>query len=232
MTARNIQTPQMIGRHTRVRVGASLEQIGFVPDPPFPRMIELFAATLALWGGRTNLTAAPDDPEEIAFHIVDSLMALPIIAKYPALQGLFAKDQKVLDLGSGAGFPGLILAAASDAAFVLLENRRKRAHFLEVAAATMGLANVRVATSQTSLQTSESFDLVMARAFAKPAEFYRSAVTMLRQPGKALLYATPNQPLDEAAAAEAGFGRVERLPYVVRRGDNSVSRLLVLWNRI
>ena len=83
---------------------------------------------------------------------------------------------RVLDLGSGAGFPSLILAAACAADFTLLEARRKRASFLTVAAAEMGLANVRVEPSRTDSMTLEPvFDVVTARAFAEPAIVYRTA---------------------------------------------------------
>jgi 16S rRNA G527 N7-methylase RsmG len=60
------------------------------------------------------------------------------------LADAFVSGSRVLDLGSGAGFPALILAAACDADFLLMEARRKRASFLRVTAAEMGLSNVQV----------------------------------------------------------------------------------------
>src|ERR1700691_2778879 len=78
-------------------------------DPEFFARLERFAATLALWGARLNLTAAPDDPVEIAFHIIDSLTpTLPVEppASAPAADpaAIFTTEARVLDLGSGAGF--------------------------------------------------------------------------------------------------------------------------------
>ena len=60
------------------------------------------------------------------------------------LSGEFAQGRRALDLGSGAGFPGLVLAAASSADFTLVESRRKRASFLQVAVGEMDLKNVTI----------------------------------------------------------------------------------------
>ena len=86
-----------------------------------------------------NLTAHPEDPEEIAFHVIDSVMPVVLASLNGPLHGTFDKGSTVLDLGSGAGFPGLVLAAASPANFTLIESRRKRASFLQVARAEMRL---------------------------------------------------------------------------------------------
>lgn len=229
------ERPAAIGRMTRERVAAYLTTIGAdPPEPHFLERVEQFAASLALWGRRTNLTATPDDPAELSFHIVDSLMPL-VLATRPEgaiLHDLLARGRTVLDLGSGAGFPGLILAAASSAHFVLLESRRKRAHFLQVTIAGMGLANVEVdATRRDPATLAATFDVVVGRAFAKPAQFYRSAAAALRPHGRALLYATPEQQLDLDAAASAGLGDHLSLRYAVPRGRRSVTRVLVLWRK-
>ncbi|MGH7878735.1 MAG: 16S rRNA (guanine(527)-N(7))-methyltransferase RsmG, partial [Candidatus Binataceae bacterium] len=140
--------PEVVGRETRSRVENHLGEIGFSPPAgvDFFTRIERFAAILAQWGSRTNLTAHPQDPSELAFHVIDSLAPLTVATQPDGaiLEGCFAPDWRVLDLGSGAGFPGLILAAACDAPFTLAEGRHKRASFLRVAAAEMGLGNVAI----------------------------------------------------------------------------------------
>ncbi len=138
----------------------------------------------------------------------------------------------MLDLGSGAGFPGLIMAAASECRFVLLESRRKRANFLRVTAAAMELANVEVdATRREPIDLAPTFDIVLGRAFAKPARFYRSAAAALRPHGRALLYATPEQPLDLKPAAAAGLIDHLALRYEVPRDRRPAARLLALWRK-
>jgi 16S rRNA G527 N7-methylase RsmG len=148
-----------------------------------------------------------------------------------ALRDLFVAGRFVLDLGSGAGFPGLILAAASNARFVLLESRRKRSNFLEVAAAEMALTNVTVdPTRRSATELAPIFDAVLGRAFAKPVRFYESAAAALSPGGVAILYATPEQPLDLEATG-AGLTSPATIRYGVPRGNQTIARLLVLWRK-
>jgi 16S rRNA (guanine527-N7)-methyltransferase len=224
--------PTQIGEATRQLVANGLSSLDFSPPTPkFLERIESFAAALALWGRRINLTAVPDDPAELAFHIVDSLMPL-VLATQPegvTLRDLLVAGHTILDLGSGAGFPGLVLAAGCEAQFVLLESRRKRANFLEVAAAEMELANVLIdPTRRAPADFAPTFDVVLGRAFAKPAQFHSSAAAALHHRGVAILYATPEQLLDLEAAADGGLTSRSTIRYEVARGNRTVPRLLVL----
>jgi 16S rRNA (guanine527-N7)-methyltransferase len=189
------QTPDAIGFATRELVEAHLSNdSGFIPRDGFLGRIERFATELARWGTKLNLTSAPDDPDELAFHILDSLMPLLLASRDASaiLARAFATNKRILDLGSGAGFPGLVLAAASDAEFVLAESRRKRASFLSVAAGAMRLANVRVDHSHRTTFMPD-FDAVTARAFARPAQFYEIAAPALKPGGLLMLYASVRQ---------------------------------------
>jgi 16S rRNA (guanine527-N7)-methyltransferase len=156
--------------------------------------IESFAVEVYRWGARFNLTAAPDDPNELAFHILDSLMPLLLAASEPdgQLARCFIRGKRILDLGSGAGFPGLILASAVEAEFLLVESRRKRASFLRTAIGAMRLSNVQVDSQHRQVLAPE-FNVVMARAFARPGEFYDVAPTGLKPDGATLLYASERQ---------------------------------------
>jgi 16S rRNA (guanine527-N7)-methyltransferase len=193
--------------------------------------IEKFAGLLALWGARTNLTAHPDDPAEIAFHVLDSLAPI-LLASRPdgvALRGHFDASRRALDIGSGAGFPGLILAAASQAQFTLCESRQKRASFLSIASAEMGLRNVTVETSPATFRRfGPTFGVTTARALGGLADFYRIAASALRDGGVAIVYASPSQRLDLASARALGFEKAARLEYEVARRDDALKRALVI----
>jgi 16S rRNA (guanine527-N7)-methyltransferase len=226
--------PEQIAAQVRTLVEKSLETLAFIPaQPEFAERIERLAAALALWGARMNLTAAPDDPTEIAFHIVDSLMPL-VLAVRPegaVLKDAFAAGRRVLDLGSGAGFPGLVLAAAARAEFTLLEARRKRASFLSVTAAQMELRNVTINPGRGEPSgLTPVFDVVTARAFAQAEVFQRTAAAALRPGGRAILYANPGQELALARAGEHGLGDYTRIEYVVpHRGAEPTARILAVW---
>ncbi len=230
MVKDELAEPGKIARSTRSAVAEHLTRLGYnPPSPDFLQRIETFAATLALWGSKLNLTSAPDDRDEIAFHIIDSLAPLILAqrAEGAALAGAFAAGMRVLDLGSGAGFPAFILAAACAADFTLLEARRKRASFLTVAAAEMGLANVRVNSSRTdSITLAPAFDIVTARAFAEPAIVYRTAAATLKPGGRAIIYASPSQRSAIEHLSDATFDPTVFIPYEIRRGTISVAHLL------
>ena len=220
-----------------------LAHVGYVPPSlDFARRIEAFATTLALWGSKLNLTSAPDDPQEIAFHIIDSLTPMILAVEVTAhgtsgvLARVFVSGMRVLDLGSGAGFPALILAAACademTPDFTLLEARRKRTSFLSVAAAEMGLANIRVNSSRADSMPSEAlYDVVTARAFAHPTVVYRTAAAALKPGGRAILYASPAQRSVIEQAAGAEFEPPVVIDYQVPRAAIHVVHLLVVSRR-
>jgi 16S rRNA (guanine(527)-N(7))-methyltransferase RsmG len=216
-----VQDPDRNAKAVRLQVEAFLHTVPNVVDPEFALRIQTLAAIVAVWGLKMNLTAHPEDPEEIAFHVIDSLMpVLLAIDRTSGLWGQFDRNREILDLGSGAGFPGLVLAAASSAHFTLVESRRKRASFLQVAASEMGLGNVTIEAKRAEQLDLESrFDLVTARAFGDAAEFFALASHALKPGGLAMLYANPSQHFTSD---------VQRIPYRVERHDKSVDRILAV----
>lgn len=108
---------------------------------------------------RQNLIADSTLPHIWTRHIVDSAQLLPLV---------FPSAKTWLDLGSGAGFPGLVIALIHPAMQVtLVESRRKRIAFLEHATGLLGLSG-RVTVLGARLETigAQPFDIISARAFA------------------------------------------------------------------
>ena len=192
----------------------------------FLERITRFAETLQVWGARTNLTAHPDDPAEIAFHVIDSLAPLFVTQSLD----FFKPQSRVLDLGSGAGFPGLILAAATDAEFTLIEARRKRASFLSAAATEMGLANVQVVCRRVTQDTvATEFDVLTSRAVGEAS--LEIAGKALRPGGVVILWITPEQQVDSSLCGAAGLGEPTRHEYSVKRGTGAVRRSLIIFQK-
>jgi len=231
----NAEEADAIARDTLVVLDTWFAGRGIVPaHPDFRSRMGKFAAALAFWGARINLTAQPEVPTELAFHILDSLMLLMVDDPGTMIGDGFTHGRKVLDLGSGAGFPGLVLAAAADADFTLVETRRKRASFLTVTAAAMGLHNVVVEPLRgDSPRFACGFDTVVARALAHPSEFLRMAAAALRPSGRAILFASPGQALDSEAALSAGLGEEAGWSYELERpGAGAVPRILAVWRKL
>ncbi len=129
----------------------------------------LYCEELQKWNRKINLIARETTAADvIEKHFLDSLALLPLLHKYGGL------GASLLDVGSGAGFPGLVLAAAMPKLRVtLLEPRQKRTAFLRHIARTLGLNNVQVREERLELghTLSEQFTFITSRAVAAPAEF-------------------------------------------------------------
>jgi 16S rRNA (guanine527-N7)-methyltransferase len=222
-----------LSRATRSIVAEYLDNLGSdLGGTRFLDRIERLAALIALWGARINLTATPQDPGEIGFHIIDSLAPIFVAKHDELLLAALNTGSRVLDLGSGAGFPALVLASASNANFTLVESRRKRASFLVVAAAEMGLENVVIEPQHlTSGLPRSSFDVVTGRAFGAVSTFQSAAASALPRGGVTMLYANPGQELALENAARLGLREFRRVSYAVPRRTGMVERVLALWRR-
>jgi len=116
--------------------------------------LELFASLLHEWNQIHNLTGAKT-VEAIYDNIVDSLYPLNFIKK----------PKTLLDVGTGAGFPGLVLAIAlPETEVVLAEPLKKRVSFLKYAGIDLGLQNVKVEAKRVEKVEHEAFALISSRA--------------------------------------------------------------------
>jgi len=227
--------PAAVGREVADWVDSWLEArpiAGLHAD--FRDRIRVFATALAAWGAKTNLTAKPDDPLEIAFHVGDSITALALARSGNAgiLSGSFDEGKSVLDVGSGAGFPGLVLAAATDARFTLVESRQKRASFLRAVSAEMGVRNVRVETRRISPgDFAGECDGVMTRALGQAEVFFAIAGLALRAGGVAIIYASAAHRIDQDLARRAGLNEYFRYGFELHRGYDALQRAILVWRK-
>ena len=126
------------------------------PDDAAKRFTVLLAE-LGRWNRRVNLTAIREPREMIAAHLLDSLAARPL------LQG-----DSVLDVGTGAGFPGLPLAIVEPTkSFTLLDSNNKKIAFVRHVTGLLGLDNVEAVKGRSEdYAPGRRFDTVIARALA------------------------------------------------------------------
>ena len=137
-----------------------------------------FVRLLVKWNRVYNLTAVDEPRRMIAYHLLDSLSLAPRIADC----------RRLLDVGSGAGLPGLPLAIVRpDADWVLLDSSARKTRFIRQAAAECGVGNVQVVQSRVQdYHAPDPFDCIISRAYAPLAGFCDSVVHLL-QPGTRLL---------------------------------------------
>jgi 16S rRNA (guanine527-N7)-methyltransferase len=147
------------------------------------------------WNTRMNLTAIRDRPSQLTKHLLDSLTVLPYLV-----------GQRIADVGSGAGFPGIPLAIVEPARqFALIESTGKKCRFLEHVRDTLGLANVEVVQSRAENYRPEvRFDTVLARAVGPVADLVKVAGPLVVGGGR-LLAMKGRHPADELAARLKGW---------------------------
>lgn len=149
-----------------------------------------FIALLDKWNHAYNLTAVRQPAQMISRHLMDSLVVVP-----------YLHGQQILDVGSGAGLPGIPLAlACPERTFTLLDSNGKKVRFLRQAVAELGLENVSVVHSRVEqFQSSPGFDTIIARAYATLGELVRGARHLCRADGRFLVMkgARPVAELDD-----------------------------------
>ena len=140
--------------------GLSKLGIGFSQDQI--QQLLKFIDLLIKWNKVYNLTAVRKPEDMVSLHLLDSLSVLPHLDKY----------ERVLDVGSGAGLPGIPLAIfCPEKQFVLLDSNIKKTRFIQQAIIDLKLNNVTVAHERVEkYQTDTLFDCITTRAFATIVE--------------------------------------------------------------
>lgn len=157
-----------------------LRQLGL--DLPAATRTKLlrYLALIARWNQVYNLTAVREPEAMLRQHLLDCLAALP------ALRGHLAGQPapRVLDVGSGAGLPGVVLALCEPAWCVsCVDTVAKKASFIRQVAAELGVANLQALHARVENLSEAPYDLVVSRAFASLADFTALTATSLAPGG-------------------------------------------------
>lgn len=170
-------------------------ELGIDLDPKRAETLLNLVDELERGNAQFNLTAIRDRPGMLRKHVLDSLSLQP-----------YLRGERLADVGTGAGFPGLALAVINpQRRFTLIEATGKKARFVEQTAQRIGLGNVLVVNSRAeNYRPFELFDTVVARALASLADFVAYA-GHLCAPGGRLLAMKGKRPDDEISALPRAF---------------------------
>ena len=155
-----------------------------------------FSKALLQWNKRTNLISKSDERRVFSRHIVDSLSATS-----------FLVGKSILDIGSGAGLPGLPLAIASPhKKFTLSERMKKRAHFMQYVIANLGIDNAQVteAPFEEIVSKGESFDCVVSRGVKSAEALWPLLERAITKTGRLIVYASTQSFEEEWTSKSAG----------------------------
>jgi 16S rRNA (guanine527-N7)-methyltransferase len=171
--------------------------LGLSPELTSPLLGYL--SLLQQWNSAYNLTAVRDPAKMIGLHLLDSLSILPWI-----------QGERLVDIGSGAGLPGIPLAIARpDLQVSLVEPVGKKARFLREAVRRLELANVRVhACRAEQVDEAGSFDCLTARALGSLADLIGFGGHLLK-PGGSLLAMKGQWPAQELAELPPGWALLD-----------------------
>lgn len=200
-------------------VTAAHLQVSMESQSKLIRYLEL----LQRWNKVHNLTAVRDPDEMVTLHLLDSLVVLPYI-----------KVKRLLDVGSGAGFPGIVLAIClPDLHVTTVDSVQKKATFMRQAKAELQLDNLQVVAGRVEqFKPADKFDVVISRAFSDLNLFVNLTQHLIADQGE--WFAMKGvYPVDELAALKE---KTELVPTVVHElqvpGLDAKRHLVILPNNL
>ncbi|CAN0900704.1 Ribosomal RNA small subunit methyltransferase G [Linum grandiflorum] len=170
--------------------------------------IRLYVDALLQWNQKMNLTAVTEVEDVMSRHVEDSLALIPPINNsYTSHCSGSVDSLRVVDVGTGPGLPGMILAIACPGWQVtLMESMKKRCDFLEHAVGITGLSNVQVVRGRAEnlgqdVSYREQFDVAVARAVAEMRILVEYCLPLVRV-GGLFVAAKGHNPQEEVKIAE------------------------------
>ena len=196
-----------------------LEELCFPLSAEQQGLLLQYLVLLEKWNQVYNLTAVRDLTKMVGAHLLDSLSVVPLLS-----------GENVLDVGSGAGLPGIPIAVAKpNCKVTLLDSNHKKAAFLRQAVADLALKNANVVCDRVeSWATPEGFSVIISRAFSDLGEFV-SLTSRLLAPGGVLAAMKGLYPFEELERLPAEF-RVKEIR-TLRVPSLEAERHLVLIER-
>jgi 16S rRNA (guanine527-N7)-methyltransferase len=191
------------------------EELGIALTVEQVNSLFVFLAELKKWNTRINLTAIKGERDTVIKHVLDSLSHVQGFIPAPGL--------KLLDMGSGAGFPAIpIKIAYPEIAVTLVESVKKKASFLRHAIRTLQLSDAEVLdirTEELPESRQGTYDVVTARAFADMNLALATAKAFLKAGGLAVLSRGPEESITGQELTKAGFTQNNKIELTLPHSD-------------
>ncbi len=173
-----------------------------------------YQGLIGKWNQVYNLTAVRDPAEMLTHHLLDSLAAVPALQRHLTARGL-GDGAKLLDVGSGAGLPGVVFAIClPQLAVTCVDTVGKKAAFIKQAGLALGLPNLTGLHARVETLKDASFDVVCSRAFASLVDFTNWSTDALA-PGGVWMALKGKHPTDELAALPVALEVLQTEPLTV-----------------
>ncbi len=188
---RSADAPPLARWHTQLTDG--LDALGLSLSPRQHQELLDYLALLHRWNRVFNLTAVRDPAQMVGRHLLDSLAIVP-----------WVQGPRVLDVGTGAGLPGIPLAIAlPEIQFVLVDSNGKKTRFVQQAVGELGLPNVSVEQARVEgFRDARGFDTITSRAFADLHDMLRLTSHLRASGGRWLAMKAGLEELERQALPE------------------------------
>ena len=186
----------------RASLVAGLETLGLVLSEEQLGQLLDYQALIAKWTRVYNLTAVRDPAEMLTHHLLDSLAGIAPLRRHLQQAGL-VQGARLLDVGSGAGLPGVVIAiCCPGVAVTCVDTVAKKAAFIKQAALALKLPNLTGLHARVESIT-QPFDVICSRAFASLADFTQWSAAALAPQG-VWMAMKGKHPADEVALLPSG----------------------------
>ncbi|MDM7942706.1 MAG: 16S rRNA (guanine(527)-N(7))-methyltransferase RsmG [Hydrogenophaga sp.] len=213
----------------RATLQAGLQSLRLALDARQVDLLLDYLGLLQKWNKVYNLTAVRDPAEMMTHHLLDSLAAIT-----PLLEQVGDRPVKLLDVGSGGGLPGVVIAIACPQIEVTcVDTVAKKAAFIQQAAATLKLPNLRglhARVESLNALSGQGHDVVCSRAFASLVDFTRWSQAALN-PGGIWMAMKGKHPGDELATLQAEAGAVDVFHVEQLRVPGLDAERCIVWMR-
>jgi 16S rRNA (guanine527-N7)-methyltransferase len=191
------------------------EELGIALTIEQVNSLFILLAELKKWNSKINLTAIKGERDTVVKHVLDSLSHIQGFIPAPGL--------KLLDMGSGAGFPAIpIKIACPGLAITLIESVKKKASFLRHAVRTLQLNDTEVLdmrTEELPVSRHGTYDVVTARAFADMNLALSAGAVFLKAGGLAVLSRGPEERIAEQELTRTGFIQYKKIELTLPHSD-------------
>ena len=177
------------------------------------------------WNEKINLTAITEPNEVILKHFIDSL----------TISNLIEKEQRVIDVGTGAGFPGIPLSIIKEGNITLLDSLNKRIVFLEEVIGELGLKNIRAKHSRVeefakNKKEREMYDIATSRAVAPLNVLLEYLLPLVKKNGKCICMKGSNtEEVKEAnSALKILGGQIEKIEKITLPESNITRNIIIV----
>jgi len=184
------------------QLSSAAKLLGLAISDSQKQQLLLLLQQLLKWNKTYNLTAIKDPQQALTHHILDSLSVIPFLQQQ-IIESKHPQSKSLIDVGTGAGFPGLPIAIMCPELMVsLLDSNSKKIRFIRQVTHQLQLQQVKVIHSRVENHSKHQYNWVISRAFASTADMIKLTQHLLAEQGSWLAMKAQDEQMDDLNASK------------------------------